>query len=219
MYFKDRAEAGRLLADKLSKFKNKQTFVVALSLGSVIVAAQVAMKLRAGMALLLTEGIYLPGELDALAGLSSAGTYTYNNMFSAGEIEEMVSEYNQYIEQQRIEKMHRMNMLLGHDGEISRDVLRRHIVITISDGLANGFSLDVAADFLDTVAIAKLVIAAPVASLEAVDRMHLLGDELCCLSTTDNYMFTNHYYDDNTIPDVEESRKIMRNIALNWSRD
>lgn len=216
MYFKNRAEAGRLLAKKLSSYKGQQVAVMALSPGGIIVGAQIAMHLHATLALLLTEGIYLPGEHDALAGLSSEGSYTYNNMFSAGEIEEMVSEYNQYIEQQRIEKRHVLNMLLGHEGEIKKEILRDHVVIVVSDGLPNGFSLDVAEDFLDTIAINKLVIACPVASVTSVDRMHLIGDEIFCLSVVDNYFETNHYYDENTIPEIEGSLKIMRNIALNW---
>lgn len=207
-----------MLAKKMARYKGQQVAVMALNPGGVIVGAQIAMHLHATLALLLTEGIYLPGEHDALAGLSSEGTYTYNNMFSAGEVEEMVMEYNQYLEQEKVQKRHVLNMLLGHDGEINRDILRGHVVIVVSDGLPNGFSLDVAEDFLDTIAIDKLVIACPVASVASVDRMHLIGDEIFCLSVADNYFETNHYYDENTIPDIEGSLKIMRNIAFNWHK-
>jgi putative phosphoribosyl transferase len=207
-----------MLAQKLKPYKNQNVTVIALSKGAVIVGAQIAMELHGNLALLLTEGIYLPGEFDAIAGLSSEGTYTHNSMFTAGEIEEMVSEYNQYLEQQKMEKMHRMNLLLGHEGEIDRNMLRRHVVIVVSDGLPSGFSLDVAADYLKTVAVKKLIIASPIASISAVDRMHLLGDEIYCLSVPGNYMETDHYYDDNTIPDVDGAIKIIRNISLNWHR-
>lgn len=218
MYFRNRAEAGRLLAKKLSKYKGQQITVMALSPGAAIIGAQIAMRLHAGISLLLTEGIYLPGENDALGGLSSEGTFTYNNMYSAGEIEEMAMEFNNYIEQQKMEKRHRLNILLSHEGEIHKDSLRHHVVVVVSDGLPNGFSLDVAEDYLNTIAIKKLVIACPIASASAVDRMHLIGDEIFCLSVADNYLETNHYYDDNTIPDIPGTLKIMRNIALNWSK-
>ncbi|MBI1856796.1 hypothetical protein HY003_00790 [Candidatus Saccharibacteria bacterium] len=218
MYFRNRAEAGRLLAKKLIKYKGQPVTIMALSPGAVIVGAQIAMHLHASMAMLLTEGVYLPGEFDALAGLSSEGTYTYNNMLTAGQIEEMVGEYNQYIEQQRIEKRHRLNLLLGRNGEINRDTLRRHAVVVVSDGLPNGFSIDVASDFLDTIAIGKLIIACPIASVPSVDRMHLLADEICCLSVIDNYIETNHYYDENTIPDISGALKVMNNIVQNWHK-
>jgi len=218
MYYHNRAEAGKILAQKLEPYKHEMPAVVALSSGAVIVGAHIAMQLHAQLMLLLTENIYLPGEFDAIAALSSAGTFTYNNMFSPGEIEDLAAEYHQYIEQQRIEKMHRLNMLMGHDGEINKDYLRRHTIILVADGLSNGFSLEIAQMFLKTVAIRKLVIVTPLASVSAVDKMHLIGDDLLCLSVVENYMGTNHYYDDNTIPPIEDLLKIMRNIAVNWDR-
>jgi putative phosphoribosyl transferase len=98
MYFRNRAEAGRKLAKKLETYEGQQVVVLALSPGAVIIGAQVAMKLHANMALLLTESVFLPGETDPIAAMSSAGIFTYNNMFSPGQIEEYVSEYHHFIE-------------------------------------------------------------------------------------------------------------------------
>lgn len=216
MYFNNRAEAGRKLAKKLEEYQGQQVVVLALSPGAVIIGSQIAMKLHANLALLLTESIYLPGENDPIAAMSSAGTFTYNNMFSPGQIEEYVAEYHHFIEEKRIEKMHKLNKLIGMDGEISKDQLRHHIVIAVSDGLSTGFSLDIAATFLKTVAIKKLVVATPIASIPAVDRMHLFADEIVCLSVVVNYLSTNHYYDDNTIPSTDHLFELIRNISVNW---
>lgn len=217
MYFRNRADAGRKLAAKLERFKGQNISVVAMSEGAVIVGAQIAMRLHGNLMLLLTENIYLPGESDAIASMSSAGNFTYNNMFTAGQLEEMTSEYHQFIEGQRIEKMHKLNILIGHEGEIHPEYLRHHVVILVSDGLPSGFSLDLAAEFLKTIYIKKLVVVSPLASVPAVDRMHLVGDEICCLSTIDNYINTDHYYDDNTIPAVKDLFRMMEKISLNWS--
>lgn len=218
MYFKNRAEAGRKLYKELAKYEGKQIAVVALSPGAVIIGAQVAMKLHADLVLLLTENIFLPGETDPIAALSSGGTFTYNNMFSPGQIEEYVSEYHHFIEERRIEKMHKLNRMVGKGGEISKDKLRNHIVIVVSDGLSSGFSLDIAASYLKTVAIKKLVVATPLASVPAVDRMHLFADEIVCLSVVVNYFTTDHYYDDNTIPSMDHLIELIKNLALNWER-
>jgi predicted phosphoribosyltransferase len=129
MYFKNRAEAGRKLVKGLEKYEGKQVVVVALSPGAVIIGAQIALKLHADLVLLLTENIFLPGETDPIAALSSGGTFTYNNMFSPGQIEEYVSEYHHFIEEKRIEKMHQLNRMVGRDGEIDKDKLRHHVVI------------------------------------------------------------------------------------------
>jgi putative phosphoribosyl transferase len=216
MYFKNRAEAGRALAKQLEKYKSQHIVVLALGVGSSIVAAQVAMKLHSNLMLYVIKNINFPGENEMLAGLGSGDVFAYNSAFSTGEIDEYAQEYRSYIEQERMAKSHEIHMLLGKDGEIDKNLLRHRVVLLIVDGLANGASLDIAADFLKHIAIKKLVIATPIASVSAVDRMHLVGDDICCLNVADNFLGTNHYYDDNTIPDVPGIMKIMHNIALNW---
>lgn len=218
MYFKNRAEAGRQIAEKLEQYKSQNIVVVALDEGSAIVAAQVAMKLHANLLLYLIRNIYLPGEHQAIAGMSANGTYTTNDFFSAGQLEELTTEYHGVIDQKRMEANHELHMLLGRDGEIDKDLLRRRVVIVVADGLANGFALQVCADFLKTVAIKKIVAVTPIASVQAVDRMHLMADEIYCLGVTPNFMGSDHYYDDNTVPVVDDVLKIMRNIALSWER-
>lgn len=216
MYFHSRAEAGRKLAEKLVKYDRDNTAVLVLSPGALIVGAQIAMKLHSSLAILMNEGLVLPGENEALGTVGQTGNFVYNNIFSPGQIEELVADYHTYIGEQKAVIMHRINTLLTHEGEIDRNHLRRHVVIVVSDGLPNGYAIDIAVDFLNSVAIKKLVIASPVASLAAVDRMHVLGDELCVLQVTDNYISTNHYYADNTIPPMHDMFKVMKYIALHW---
>jgi predicted phosphoribosyltransferase len=216
MYFKSRAEAGRILAKKLTKYQKENIAVVSLSEGGTIVGAQIAMRLHGSLSVLLTESIYLPGEHEAIAAVTSEGTFTKNNMFSVGQLEEYMAEYHGYIDEQRTSKMHQMNLLTSHDGEINKKNLRHHVVILVSDGLTNGFSLSVAEDFLKTVAIKKLIIVTPVASVDAVDRMHLVADEIYCLDVKPNYISTNHYYDDNTIPTADDMFLVMKRISTNW---
>lgn len=218
MYFKNRAEAGRKLAKQLEDYKGKETVVVALSEGAVIVGAQVAMRIHANLVLMLSENIYLPGEPDAIAALGSTGNFAYSDMFSTGQIEELAAEFHNFIDQQRLEKMHHLNIMVGKDGEIRKEYLRHHIVILVADGLPNGFSLNVAADYLKSVAIKKLIVATPLASEAAIDRMHLVGDEVQCLSVVQNYMTTDHYYEDNTIPRVDDMFKVVKNISIHWHR-
>lgn len=217
MYFKSRAEAGRKLAEDLKEYQHEKCSVVALSEGAVIVGAQIAMKFHAPLSILLTEPITLPGEPDPVAAISSGGTFTYNNLYSAGQLEEFTSEYHGYIEEQRLQKFHRLNQLVGHEGAIKQQLLKNRVVILVSDGLNNGFSLDVAQDFLKPVPLKRLIIATPFASVAAVDRMHLLADEILCLSVPEYYINTNHYYEDNTIPDQDGITQIIRNNSLTWA--
>jgi putative phosphoribosyl transferase len=218
MYFKNRAEAGRELVEKLEKYQNVNCVVVALTPGAVILGAQIAIRLHSMLMMLLTENITLPGENVPIAAITPDNTFTYNNKFSTGEIEEMHDEFVGYIEEQRLEKLHHMHSLLGHGGEIHRELLARRTVILVSDGLSSGFSLDVAADYLKPVKIQRLVIATPIASIPAVDKMHLVGDEIVCLSVIENYLDTDHYYEDNTIPPMDDLIKVITSMPVHWDQ-
>jgi putative phosphoribosyl transferase len=219
MYFPDRATAGKLLAERLSSYQNQPTIVIALSESSAVVAAQVALQLHASMALYMIKDIVLPNEIEALAALSSTGVFQYNSLFSAGQVEELASEYRGFIEEQRIQKNHEMNVLLGEAGTIRKDLLRHHVVILVADGLASGFALNMAGEFMRTVAIKKFVVATPVASVEATDRMHSIADELHCLYVPDNFMGVDHYYETTGKTTVEDALKIIKNISLSWKLD
>jgi putative phosphoribosyl transferase len=218
MYFDSRADAGRQLADRLMGYANQNTAVVALNEGGVIVGAQIAIALHANLMLLASTNITLPGESEPIAGMTGTTTYTDNPRFSEGELEELEGEYHGYIEEQRIEKIHELNTIIGKAGEVKRDLLKRHVVILVADGLPDGFLLDMAADFLKPVKMKKLVVAVPIASIPAVDRMHLVADELHVLSVLENYLKTDHYYEDNSIPDQEGLFKVMKNISLEWKQ-
>jgi putative phosphoribosyl transferase len=217
MYFKSRVDAGKTLAAQLApKYRYENCAIVALSDGGVIVGAQIAMELHCVLTMLLTETIDLPREEVSVAGISSDGAFSYNNYYSPGEIEEFVSEYYHLIEQEKMSKMQDMHRLLGQNGLIRRDLLKGHTVILVSDGLSNGFSLDLAAAFLKPINIEKLVVATPLASVQAVDRMHILGDEIYCLSVVQDYINTDHYYDKRDIPPHEKILKTIEQIVLHW---
>lgn len=217
MYFKSRSEAGKKIAEQLvPKYRYENCAVVALSDGAVLVAAQIAAQLHCVMMMLLAEQIKLPGENDPVASIDQDGIFTYNGMYSAGQLEEFTTEYKNYIEQAKLEKLHEMNRLLGSGGIIDPKLLRYHNVILVSDGLNSGMSLDAAASFLKPFKLEKLVIATPLASVPAVDRMHLFADDICCLSVVENFMNVNHYYEDNQMPPHEQIVDIIKNIVLQW---
>jgi putative phosphoribosyl transferase len=217
MYFESRAQAGQLLAEQLvEKYRYENCVVIALSDGAVQVGEQIAQALHCLLTMLLIENIEIPGEGMDFGGVSQRGEFTYNGMFSAGEIEEYTGEFHGYLEEQKREAFQRMNRLLGEGGIIDNDMVRDHTVVLVADGLDTGASLDVAMDFLKPIRINKLVIATPVASVPAVDKMHTIADELHVLDVKSNFMGINHYYDKNDIPSHGETIAKINQIILNW---
>ena len=206
-----------MLASQLAqKYQDKECAVVALSDGGTVVGMQIAMQLHCVVTMLLVDEIELPREAVAVAGISQDGSFTYNHAYAPAEIEDMVSEYRGVIEQEKIEKLHEMNHLIGRGGLIRHELLKDKTVILVSDGMSSGFSIDLALQYLKPVAIEKLVVATPLASINAVDRMHILADDLYCISVLEDYISTDHYYDEQDVPSHEVVVQTVNQIVNNW---
>jgi predicted phosphoribosyltransferase len=217
MYFASRVQAGRMLAAQMvGKYRYKNCVVMAVNDGGVMVGAQIAQQLHCALTLMLSAEINLPREPDAIAGITSEGSLAYNHKYSTGEIDEMMLEYRGLVEQEKLTQMHDMNTLLGKGGTIKKEFLKGHNVIIVADGLINSFPLDLAYEFLKPINIESLIIAVPLASVQAVDRMHVLVDDIYCLSVIAEYIDTAHYYDKQDIPDRQTIVDTVEKIIVNW---
>jgi putative phosphoribosyl transferase len=217
MYLSSRVQAGRMLAGQLTKkYRYENCAIMALDDGGVMVGAQIAMKLHCVITMLMSAEITLPQEPVAVAGITSSGTVSYNKGMPEGELRELTDENFGLIEQQKLVKMHDMNRLVGSGGTVDKRLLRGHNVIVVTDGAKTGFSIDLAYEFLKPISTEKLVFAVPFASVEAVDRMHVLADDLYCLNVVPDYRDTGHYYDKQDVPDHDTVLKTIEHIILNW---
>jgi predicted phosphoribosyltransferase len=217
MYFASRTAAGKTLAEQIAtRYKDEQCAVVALSDGSVMVGAQIALQLRAVLCMLLIQPIELPREGTPIGGIAEDGSFAYNGAYSPGEIEELVAEYRGYIEQEKSDRLSEMHRLLGGGGLVKRELLEDKVVILVSDGLSSGFSLDVATAYLKPVRVKKLVVATPLASVRAVDRMHVLADNIFCLNVLEDFMVIDHYYDTRDVPSHDLIIKTIEQITKHW---
>lgn len=205
-----------LAARLIPKYRYENCVVVALNDGGVVIGAQIAMQLHCAMNLLLYEEIKLPMEPEALSGIAHNGAYVYNSKYNRAEVEDLVSEYYQYIEQEKATKMEEMQRLLGRGGVVRKDLLKGHNIILVSDGLRSPFALDLAVEYLKPINYTRLIVATPLASIETVDRMHVLADDLCVLSVVESALETDHYYDKQDVPDHAKVVEIIEKIILSW---
>lgn len=206
-----------MLAAKLTdKYQADQNAIMALGDGGVMVATQIAKQLHCVLTMLMTAEIMLPREPQAIAGITPGGTFAYNHSYSQGEIDELAGEYYGLIESEKLTQMHNLNNLVGSGGTIDKKLLRDHNVIIVSDGLKTSFEIDLAVEFLKPIPIKKIVMAVPFASVQAVDKMHVLADDLYCLNVITDYMDTNHYYDAQDVPDHATVLKTIEELTANW---
>lgn len=216
MYFHSRTEAGEKLAEQLMAYRYENCAVAALSYDSLLVAEVIAARLHSMLGLFLTENVDIPGENLTVGTVNQDGGFLYNRSLSEGERDDYYGEFHGYIDEQKREKSDRINRLLSDGGAVNVDMLREHVVIVVSDGLKDPSALDAAVEFMKPIKVKRLIVATPIASVAAVDRMHILADELHCLSVTDNYLDTDHYYDENVRITHEQALEKVRNIVLRW---
>lgn len=217
MYFESRIHAGQqLAADLFPRYRYENCAVVALSDGGVVVGEQIASALHCVLTMLLIENIEIPGENLSFGSISEGGNFSFNSEVSRAEMEEYTTEYHGYFEEQKRISFQHINRLLGDGGLIDHDMLRDHTIILVNDGFDKTSIIDAAIDFLKPIRIARLVIVGPVASSEAIDKLHVAADELHILDVKANYFDTNHYYNQNEIPSHEETIDKINKIVLNW---
>jgi predicted phosphoribosyltransferase len=206
-----------MLASQLApKYRYENCAVIALNHGGVVVGAQIAAQLHCPLNLLMSEDINIPQEPTAVGSIAQDGSFAYNQEYSSYELGELQSEYYQYIEQQKMEKLQQLHRLVGSGGTIRKDLLRGRYIILVTDGLKNGHTLDLTIQYLKPVATEGIIVATPLASIQAVDYMHVLADDIYCLSVVDNYLDTDHYYDNDDVPDEETVIQTIEKIILNW---
>jgi putative phosphoribosyl transferase len=215
MYFKSREAAGKLLASQLAKkHQHQPCVVIALSDGGVVVGMQIAAKLRCALMLLATEPITLPRENQALGAVAADGSY--NNAYSKPDIDEMTTEYRNFIELEKLRRINDMHRASGEGDIIRRNLIEGKHIILVSDGLQDSIGLDLAFEFLKPVASKQIIVATPFASVPAVDRMHVLADEIFCLNVLEDYFTTDHYYDAPGIPAHEKIIATVERVVASW---
>jgi putative phosphoribosyl transferase len=218
MYFHDRAEAGDKLADDLMQYRWENTAVLALSPGGVVVGEQIARRLHTTLSLLLTARISAPGDESLVLGtIDQTGTFTYNSMISAGEMEEYMEDMRGYLEEQKLRQMYEMTSIVGQNGVADPSQLEGRNIIIATDGVKNGLSYDAALNYLGRIRVDKIIGAVPVGPAEVIERLNHLLPELHYLYIPDNFFTVSHYYTDEEKISPDEVMERINNVVARWA--
>ena len=217
MYFESRSESGIILASLLvEKYRYEDCAVMAINEGGVLVGEPIATTLHSVLTLLVTEDIAVPGENVSFGAVSQDGGFVYNSDFSSGELDAYTSEFHSYLEEEKRKSFQKINRLIGDGGTIDKELLRNRTVIIVSDSFDSVSPLAVAVEFLKSIKINRLIMVAPIATLNVIDYMHVAADELHTLDVKTNYLGVDHYFEDNELPSREEAITRINQIILNW---
>ena len=192
--FADRDEAGRLLGAALANRKLPlNTIVLALPRGGVPVGLAIADAFRAPLDVVVVRKLGVPWQPELAMGAIAGGSVRVLDEQLIRELHISRQEVDAVASRERTEVERREK--LYRSGRPAPD-LRGRTVLLVDDGLATGASMVVAARYVRTAKPGKLIIAVPVASVQACHRLENECDECLCLATPEPFVAVGEWYID-----------------------
>ena len=184
--FVDRTSAGQQLAAHLSGYRGHEIHLFAIPAGGVPVAAEIARARLIPLDLIIVRKIQLPWTTEAGFGaLDPAGQAILNEdllrrlPLSPKEIEGQIQKTAAVI-QQREERLRGGKPYARLNGQAA---------LVVDDGLASGYTMRAALQFLKTQGAGRLIVAVPTGSERTVWELLPLVDELYCLNVRGGFSF------------------------------
>jgi putative phosphoribosyl transferase len=204
--FTDRVEAGRLLAKELSLHNIQDGIVPGLARGGVPVAFAVADRLHLPLDVIVARKLGVPWQpelaMGAIAGTARIldGRMIRELGISDEDVEEIVAR--EQAEMRRREELYR-------ESEPALD-LHGKSAILVDDGLATGSTMMAAVRHARSLHAASVVIAIPVGSRQACDRLRREADDLICLSIPEAFFAVGEWYRDFAQVSDSEVQNLLR---------
>lgn len=192
--FRDRSEAGQLLARKLARYADSQdTAVLALPRGGVPVAFEIARHLHLPLDILLVRKLGVPGQSELAMGAIAAGGIRVLDWVMIRQLgiteEELASAVSkEEAELQRREQIYRSSR--------SSPVPRGKNAILVDDGIATGSTMLAAIQVLQSQHQAKIIVAVPVAPPHARREVEAVAQEFVCLKLSEYFPAVGSFYRD-----------------------
>ncbi len=184
MIFRDRSEAGKLLGQKLqlelTAFQLNEGVVLGLPRGGVVLANEVARLLHLPLDIIVTRKIGAPFNPEyALGAINEEG-----DLIMEREDERYLDRenLNRLIENEKSELVRRLKLYRGNKAPLN---LKGKVAILVDDGVATGATMMAAARSAKKKGAARVVVAVPVISKEALERLQFETDKIIFLHLPD----------------------------------
>lgn len=208
MIFYHREDAARQLAKKLSSVP-KDSVVLGLARGGVVIAATIAKELGLFFDVMVVRKIPAPGNEElAIGALADVGEPLFNE-----EIVSMLGVSKEYLQkeietQRQLVRERKKKYLAGR----SPPNLEGKTVVLVDDGIATGATMHVAIQAVKQKNPAKIFLAVPVASVEAFQKLSKEVDEAICLDIPKIFYAVGAFYKEfNQVSDQEVVDLLKKN--------
>jgi predicted phosphoribosyltransferase len=207
MRFRDRVDAGRQLAEQLTKYAGRSDVIVlGLPRGGIPVAQEVATRLKAPLDVFLVRKLGVPGHPEIAMGAIAAGGIEVLSRDLILDLQIPHALVEQVAVRERLE-LERRDTLYRSGRRPA--VVRDRTVILVDDGLATGSTMHAAILALRQQAPARIVVAVPVGARETCEQLRRLADEVVCVSTPEPFRAVGLWYEQFTQTSDEEVIRLL----------
>jgi predicted phosphoribosyltransferase len=211
---RDRNEAGSLLAERLSDYRDQKPIVLALPRGGVVVGYEVARALGAPLDVVVARKLGAPWQPElAVGAIAPRGVRALNEDvltwldISEDEVEQIAS-----LEASEMER--RMHLFRG---DRSEPKLKGKTVILVDDGIATGMTVRAAIEYIGQHEPGHLVLAVPVCAARTAKALRSEVDDLVSLKTPFELLAIGYWYEDfEQVSDEEVVELLERSRAAEW---
>jgi putative phosphoribosyl transferase len=190
--YRDRCAAGEVLASRLGGYAGRAgVLVLGLVRGGVPVAAVVAQRLDAPLDVLVVRKLGVPWAAEVAFGALGPGAVRVFNEEIAGRLSP--ADIAAVVSREAKELRRREEMFRG--GRAPLDLTGR-VAVLVDDGLATGATARAAVAVAGRLGAARVVLAAPVGSPEAVAQLRAVADEVVCPVAPPRFAAVGRYYRD-----------------------
>jgi predicted phosphoribosyltransferase len=191
--FRDRVEAGRLLARELGAYADDpHVLVLALPRGGVPVAFEVARELGAPLDVFVVRKLGVPGHEEFAMGAIAIGGVRLVDEDIVRELEISPAEVEAVLDTEQRELERRA--LLYRGDRPPPDIAGRTVIL-VDDGLATGATMRVAVAALRQEHPGRIVVAVPIAPPETCVALRRVADDVVCAVAPDRFYAVGLWYE------------------------
>lgn len=205
--FRDRVEAGELLADSLRQYRDRDDVIVmALPRGGVPVAAEIARALHVPFDVFVVRKLGVPGHEELAMGAIASGGVRLVNDEVVEPLGIPASVIDSVARQEQIELERREVLYRGNRAPIG---LAGKTVILVDDGLATGSTMRAAVMAVRQQQPARVIVAVPVGAPQACAGLAREADDVVCVRRPDPFVAVGVWYRDFTPTSDGEVRALL----------
>jgi putative phosphoribosyl transferase len=211
--FRDRTAAGQLLASELGGFaRQADVIVLALPRGGVVVGFEVTRKLRVPLDVLVVRKLGVPGQEELAMGAIASGGIEFRDSAIIEALNICSADVANVVRRELAELERRERVYRGDRPE---PILHGATIILVDDGIATGSTMRAAVHAVKSKRPRAVIVAAPVASTEAVDALRKEATAIVTLITASRLFSIGEYYRDFRQVEDGEVRALLAKSGSN----